>query len=85
MPLLVWNVRLLSQEHGSRYPDITATNIAYWDARCGESFYAKEEFEATYNKFISNIATYKPRDYIMENLSPEKCAERFTELVNNII
>ena len=85
VPLLVWNVKFMSQEHGSRFNDIPATNTAYWDERCGESFYAKEEFEATYNKFISNIATYKPREYIIENLSTVRCAERFKELVNNII
>ena len=82
VPLLVWNVKFMSQEHGSRYPDITATNIAYWDARCGEYFYTKETFEATFNTFISNIATYKPREYIIENLSTAMCATRFNELIN---
>ena len=85
VPLLVWNVRLLSQEHGSRYPDAPATSIAYWDARCGEHFYEQDELESVYNKFISNLATYKPREYILENLSVARCAERFTELVNSYI
>ena len=84
VPLIVWNVHFMSQEHGSRYPDIPATNKAYWDDRCGESFYSQAEFESVYNKFISNLATYKPREYILENLSAARCAERFTELVNNI-
>lgn len=36
VPLLVWNVSFMSQEHGSNYPNIPCTNIAYWDERCGE-------------------------------------------------
>ena len=81
VPLLVWNVSFMSQEHGSNYPNIPCTNIAYWDERCGEYFYKVEEFEPTYNEFIAKIETYCPREYIMENLSPQKCGERFIELV----
>lgn len=83
IPLLVWNVHFMSQEHGANYPDIPCTNIAYWDERCGEYFYKKEDFEKTYNKFINKLDTYKPREYILENLSPEKCAERFIKLIND--
>ena len=71
VPLLVWNVHFMSQEEGSNYPDIPCTNIAYWDERCGEYFYDMNEFDNTYNKFISKIDTYKPREYILENLTPE--------------
>ena len=45
VPLLVWNVTSMNQEEGINYPDIPATSIPYWDNRCGESFYNKEEFE----------------------------------------
>lgn len=81
VPLLVWNVSFMSQEHGSNYPNIPCTNIAYWDERCGEYFYKVEEFETTYNEFIAKLETYCPRAYIMENLSPQKCGQRFIELV----
>ena len=83
IPLLVWNVHFMSQEHGANYPDIPCTNIAYWDERCGEYFYKKEDFEKTYNKFINKLDSYKPREYILENLSPEKCGERFIKLINS--
>ena len=83
IPLLVWDVNYMSQEYGYNYPDIPATVIPYWDNRCGEYFYKKEDFEKTYNKFISKLETYKPREYILENLSPEKCGERFIKLIND--
>lgn len=82
VPLLVWNVSSMSQEEGIKYPDIPATSIPYWDKKCGEYFYKKEEFESKYNEFISKLNTYKPREFIMETLSLEKCSEKFKNLIN---
>jgi hypothetical protein len=81
IPLLVWNTSVMSQEYGSNYPNIPCSSIAYWDERCGLYFYKVEEFETSYNEFINKLETYSPRAYIMENLSPQKCGERFIELV----
>ena len=83
VPLLVWNVSFMSQEYGSNYPNIPCTNIAYWDDMCGLYFYKVEEFETSYNEFINKLETYSPRTYIMENVSPQKCGERFIELVTS--
>jgi hypothetical protein len=81
VPLLVWNTSFMSQEYGSNYPNIPCSTIAYWDERCGIYFYKVEEFETSYNEFINKLETYCPCEYIMENLSPQKCGERFIELV----
>jgi hypothetical protein len=81
VPLLVWNVKSMNQEYGYNYEDIPASVIPYWDTRCGEFFYNHTELEETFNLFISKLETYKPRDYILENLSVEKCAERFIKLI----
>jgi hypothetical protein len=35
-------------------------------------------------KFIKNLTNYKPREYILENISFEKCEEKFINIVNNI-
>lgn len=83
VPLLVWKVKYMSQEEGSNFPNFPCTNIAYWDKRCGEFFEEKENFEETYNKFINKIETYKPREYVLENLSPKKCGENFIKLINS--
>lgn len=83
VPLLVWNVKSMNQEYGSTYDDIPATTIPYWDKRCGEYFYNFDEFENTFDAFLSKIETYKPREYILENLSIKKCEEKLKELINN--
>ena len=84
VPLLVWNTRDMSQEVWTNYDNIHCTTIPYWDERCGEFFYEQSEFIETYEKFLKKIDTYKPREYIMENLSVEVCAERFKELITYV-
>lgn len=83
VPLLVWNVNNMNQEYNQNYPSIHGTSIPYWDNRCGEYFYKKSELEETFNKFISKLYTYKPREYILENLSLEKCEEKLLNLILN--
>jgi hypothetical protein len=84
VPLLVWNVTSLNQEHGSNYPNAPATTIPYWDERCGEYFTDIHQLETTFNKFITNLTEYKPREYILENISMEKCEEKIINLINNV-
>jgi len=81
VPLLIWDAKSMNQEYGYNYADIPATVIPYWDERCGEYFYNNTELEKTFDLFISKLETYKPREYILENLSVEKCSERFLELL----
>ena len=82
IPLLVWEVRFMSQEFRSNYPNIYGSVIPYWDKRCGEYFYEENQFKESYDKFINNLEIYRPREYILENLSPKKCAENFLDLIN---
>jgi glycosyltransferase involved in cell wall biosynthesis len=86
VPLLVWNVNRMTQEMGQyeAYKNITttATTIPYWDSRCGEIFY-DENFE-TKDTFFANLENYKPREYILDNLTVEKTAMNFINLAKSI-
>jgi hypothetical protein len=84
VPLLVWNVTSMNQEYGSNYLNLPATTTSYWDNKCGELFYNVNEFEVTYNKFIENIHNYKPREFILENLSNEVCENKLINFINNM-
>ena len=83
VPLLVWNAQTMNQELNSQYQPIPCTSIPYWDSRCGEYFHHLPELPAAFQKFQAKIAAgqYKPREYILDNLTTEKCAERFIELI----
>jgi hypothetical protein len=80
VPLLVWDVSSMNQEIGQNYKNIPATVIPYWDERCGEYFYKHEEFVEKMRLFLSKLYTYRPRDYVLEHLSPEICENRFVKL-----
>jgi hypothetical protein len=84
VPLLVWNVTNMSQEYNSIYDKIPASSIPYWDNRCGEFFYDKNEFETRYNRFIKNLNKYKPREFILENLTMKKRATEFDSLIKTL-
>jgi len=84
VPLLVWNTKYMSQEHGSRYTNIPCSSIPYWDERCGEFFYEKEEIEKTFETFVNKLQTYQPRQYVLENLSVDRCGNNLINLIENI-
>ena len=83
VPLLVWNITSMNQEYRSNYENIPATTTPYWDERCGESFTHPSQMEETFERFVimNNLNKYKPREYILENLSVEACSKRFLELI----
>ena len=84
VPLLVWNVKSMNQEYQSSYSNITATTIPYWDDRCGEYFTDIQQLETTFNKFITNLPKYKPREFILENLTFDICEKKLINLIENI-
>ena len=84
IPLFVWNVVSMTEELGYTYENIPASTTPYWDERCGESFINPKELSIKFEKFINNLNNYKPREYILENLSIDKCNEKFIELVKKI-
>jgi len=83
VPLLVWNVVRLSQEYKSNYPTSFASSIPYWDSRCGEVFHNSYELNDKFNTFISKLDTYKPRNFILENLSLNICTSNFRKLLDS--
>ena len=82
VPLLVWNVLSMNQEIGPNYDDIPATTIPYWDSRCGEIFYRQSHFDYTYRLFMSKLCHFKPREYVLANLTRDKCETHFINLTS---
>ena len=84
VPLLVWNVTNMRQQHGwNGCPDVYGTTIPFWDTTCGEYFYKEDEFEETYNKILENLDSYNPREFILNTVSVKQCAENFKKLFLN--
>ena len=84
VPLFVWDVTSMNQEYGYAYADIKATCIPYWDDSCGEYFTHPDEMVSMFDTFLSRLPEYKPRDYILNTLSIDKCAKLFEDTVHNM-
>lgn len=88
IPLLVWGVTLRNKEYPYRneYKNIKSivSTVPYWSNKCGELFFNYDELENSFTKFISNIDDYNPRQFILDNLSMEKCSENWNNLLADI-
>ena len=88
LPLLVWGVTLRKQEYPyiKDYVQIKSkvSTVPYWNTECGELFHNYSELENTFNKFIKNIDNYNSRKFILENLSMDKCVEKWNSLLYEI-
>lgn len=94
VPLLVWNVRSMFDEYNrqnevsykedQRLYKFTATSVPYWDQRCGELFYEKEEFDTKVMQVSQSYANYRPRDYVVEALSPVACYKRLVATLSTL-
>jgi glycosyltransferase involved in cell wall biosynthesis len=64
----------------------TVSSVPYWDERCGYKFKDMGTFDATLTTFLqkSQQGLFTPRDYILENLSLEKCAEAYVNIYRDI-
>jgi len=78
LPLIVWDVKYWN-DRGEEYK-VEATSIPYFNSLCGIYFYEKEEIYSKWNHFIRNLESYKPRNYILENLNLEKQSKQIIKL-----
>lgn len=85
VPLLVFGVTEMSQETGQEnnmmYKREKATSISYWDERCGEHFSDRKDFFDKFATFTEKVQSkaYKPREFVLENLSARGVFTQFWE------
>lgn len=82
VPILAWDRGGYWQDP-SYYPRKVqfgpVSSVPYWDERCGMKFTAFEDFAEKLGEFLDRHARreFSPRDYVLENLTLEKCAEQY--------
>lgn len=81
VPVLAWDQGFCLDPNRFAWgqPEIPATSVPYFDARCGERFAGAEDFEEKLSIFLSRIAAsaYRPREYVLENLTLAGSAKRY--------
>ncbi|GAB3903579.1 glycosyltransferase [Mucilaginibacter boryungensis] len=85
LPILAWDIGGYWQDP-YYYPEIKygpVSSVPYWDDRCGLKFASVNEFEGRLHEFMSlkNKGLFSPRKYILENLTIEKCAADYINIV----
>lgn len=89
VPILAWD-RGGHWQDPSYYPHqvrfAPVSSVPYWDERCGVKFSDAEEFPGKLEEFIEKQRRreFAPRDYILENLTLEKCAEAYLKIYGEI-
>jgi hypothetical protein len=87
LPILAWDQGqcLDPNRFGWGSPHIPATSVPYWSDRCGVKFANISEFAARLDEFTQklNALEFAPREYILENLTLEKCAQKFLTIMGD--
>ncbi len=63
------------------------TSVPYWDDRCGMKFDDLAGFKDQFDLFWEQVQAqeFSPREYIVENLTLEKCAQWYLEIAEKTI
>jgi len=89
VPILAWDRGGFWQDP-SYYPDKvkfgTVSSVPYWDGRCGLKFENLSEYPDKLKKFLGKLhnGSFAPRDYILENLTLQKCAQQYVDIVDEV-
>lgn len=85
VPVFAWDPGHCQDPERFRWgdPEIPTTSVPYFDMRCGRRFADFADFERKFPEFTDALeaGAFRPRDYILENLTVEKCSARFIEIL----
>lgn len=92
--ILSTNTPILAFDPGGFWPDTSyyphkvqfqpVSSVPYWDNRCGAKFTGASDFDQALDKFRSNLSHFKPRDFIIKNLSLEVCANKYLDILKEV-
>jgi len=80
VPLVVWDIETMAEEwsggpvYSGSAGDTLATSVPYWDARCG-IIVNRDGLKEGIKFMKKNWPVYQPREFVLDNLSVEACAE----------
>ena len=64
----------------------SVSSVPYWDERCGMKFETADEFVDRFSDFWERVQAgeFVPRDYVVENLTLEKCARWYADIADEV-
>lgn len=89
VPVLAWDQGwwLDPNRFSWERPEIRATSVPYFDARCGATFRSIAEFPSALNAFVQRLSAgkYRSREYVLENLTLDKCSQSFLDILDQSV
>jgi hypothetical protein len=89
VPILAWDTGGFWQDpsyfpHHVRFAPVSS--VPYWDDRCGIKFSNMDNFASGLELLLNGYKnqSFSPRQYIIENLTLEKCAKEYLKIVSEI-
>lgn len=88
VPVLAWDPGIWLDPIRFSYgrSKVAATSVPFFDERCGATFRDFNEFRQQFDRFInaSFKHAFKPRDFVVENLTIERSTSRMLELLKEV-
>jgi hypothetical protein len=84
VPLLVLDATTMYDEYSNgriiyesmRPKKLLSTSVPYWSDKCGIKITALEELPAAIDDMVTAYFGYRPREFVVETLSPGVCMDR---------
>jgi glycosyltransferase involved in cell wall biosynthesis len=89
VPILAWDQGGYWLDPGF-FPDKVkfagVTSVPYWSQQCGIKFEGIADFDERLDEFLAadDSRRFTPREFIVGNLSLEKCAKKYVDFVTEI-
>ena len=80
IPLFVWDMEFW-EDRGHEYK-IEATSVPFWDDVCGIKEKNKDLIFESFSLYLENINSFKPREYVLNELMLKKQAEYLISFFN---
>jgi glycosyltransferase involved in cell wall biosynthesis len=85
VPVLAWDQGWCLDPNRLRWgtPEIPASSVPFFDDRCGLTFRNLADFPEKLDQFMDwlKAGAFQPREFILENLTLEKCAEAYVNIL----
>jgi len=85
VPVLAWDPGWYGDPNRLAWgqPEVPATSVPYFDERCGLRFSDATEFSDKLTEFLDlgQSGAFAPRDYVLAQLSLERCSAHFVEIL----
>ncbi|WP_134680587.1 glycosyltransferase [Paracoccus ravus] len=85
IPIFAWDEGKLVDPAERQFAPVglRVSSVPYFDERCGATF-REDNLEQRFDRFWAGMNSYRPRQFVADNLSPEKSARRYLELLDRV-